>query len=44
MDRLEQIYVALISKIIGLLTVGAQSEEYLENMTRKKELAKQVKA
>jgi hypothetical protein len=43
MKRPMQIDVALISKIIGLSTVGTQTNDYLENKARKKELAEQVK-
>jgi hypothetical protein len=43
MDRLVQINVALISKITGLPTIGAQSKEYLDNKAHENEIAKQVK-
>jgi hypothetical protein len=44
MDRLVQIDVALISKITGLPTFGAQPEEYLDNKAREKEITELVKA
>jgi hypothetical protein len=44
MDRPVQIDVALISKITGLPTVGAQPEEYLDNKACEKEIIEQVKA
>jgi hypothetical protein len=44
MDRLVPIDFDLIDKIIGLPTSGAQPEEYLENKSREKEIAEEVKA
>jgi hypothetical protein len=44
MDRLVQIDMALITKIKGFPTVGAQPEDFLENKACEKELAEQVKA
>jgi hypothetical protein len=43
MDRPVPIDVALISKITGFPTVGAQPEEYLENKVREKEIVEIVK-
>jgi hypothetical protein len=44
MDRPVPIDVALISKITGFPTVGAQPEEYLENKVCEKEIVEIVKA
>jgi hypothetical protein len=43
MDRPVQIGVALIAKIIGLPTISARPDEYLDNKAREKEIAEQVK-
>jgi hypothetical protein len=43
MDRLVHIDVALITKITGLPTVGAQPKEYLDNKENEKEITKIVK-
>jgi hypothetical protein len=44
MDKPVQIDVALISKITGFPTFGAQPKNFLENKVHEKELAEQVKA
>jgi hypothetical protein len=44
MDRPVPIDVALIAKITGFPTIGAQPEEYLENKAREKEIAEIVKS
>jgi hypothetical protein len=43
MDRLVHIDVALKAKITGLLTVGTQPKEYLDNKAREKEIVEIVK-
>jgi hypothetical protein len=44
MDRPVHLDVALIAKITGLPTVGAQIEEYLDNKACEKEIVELVKA
>jgi hypothetical protein len=44
MDRMIHIDVALISKIMGLPTLGAQPKEYLDNKACEKHITELVKS
>jgi hypothetical protein len=44
MDRMVQLELELISNIMGLPTLGAQPEEYLDNKARKKDITELVKS